>query len=153
MRMRKATAIIAGVVLASGLAFVIFLAVIGGNWRWGVEVHNASLITPDVIEFVVDSCHQGAGVSRFQETPTQLRIKVTHQVALFQGGLDCQEAIFCQLQEPLGSRTVIDLHTGDRVWVDSESPPFLLGPKLRDSLNPCVKLDEAVDPSFKLAGR
>ena len=76
-----------------------------------------------------------------EETNTQVRIKVTHQVALFQGGMDCQDQIFCRLEEPLGSRTVVDLHTGDRVFVDLEAHPFRFWNELRDSLNPCGKLD------------
>ena len=140
--MLKATAVIAGAVFLFGLCFVIFLAVSGGNWRGGVEVSNASLIGPDVIQFGVDSCHQQAGVSRLRQTTTQVGIKVTHQVALFrQGGLDCQDQIYCRLQEPLGSRTVVDLHTGNRVFVDRPEHPFPFWNKLRDLLNPCGMLD------------
>lgn len=72
--------------LLLGLALVILLAVSGGNWRWGVKVHHAYLIAPDVIGFGVDSCLQQAAVSRLEETNTQVRIKVTHQVALSKAG-------------------------------------------------------------------
>ncbi len=139
--MRRATAIIAGAVLLLALAVVIFLAVNGGSWRWGAEVLDASLIAPDVIEFVVDSCHQGAAVSQLRETDTHVGIKVTHQVAVFQG-LDCAAVIYCQLQEPLASRTVVDLHTGDRVFADPPEHPFPFWAELRGHLDPCATPDE-----------
>ena len=140
MRKLRVAVLVVGVVLVMGLGVVIWFAVSGGNWRWGVEVLDAYLIEPDVVEFTVSSCLQQAAVSRLVETTSQVRIKVTHQIALFNGGLECAEIIYCRLEEPLGSRTVIDLHTGDRVSVDREATQRAIPywPELRDSLNPCV---------------
>ena len=134
--MRKlSVAGLVGGVMVMGLVFVIWFAVSG---RWSVEVSEGYMIEPNVIGFGVNSCLQQAMVSKLEETSSQVKINVTHKVSPF-GGLDCQDQVYCRLQEPLGSRTVIDLHTGDRVYVDREATQraFPYWPELRDSLNPC----------------
>ena len=140
--MMRIAAVAAGMI---ALAFVIFLAVTGGNWRGGVEMDNAYLIAPDIIEFAVFSCDRGSAVSELRETASEVKIRVTHEVSLFRGGgLSCQDGIACLLKEPLGSRTIVDLHAGNTVNVQQTTGQHPLLSQLRDSLNslsPCSTLN------------
>ena len=122
-------------VVAAGL---VVLVLVGGGcgWRGGVEILDGHVYLEgrDVIRFAVNSCERGAAVSHIEETAKEVKIKVTHQVPRF-SGVECAEIMTCLLKAPLGSRTLIDLHTGNTIYVQrmDQNP---LSPQPQASLSP-----------------
>ena len=81
-----------------------------------VSVKSASLISPDRLELLVDSCHGAPRVS-LEETDNDVHVKVIAFSTPLRGGIDCLETVEVFLQEPLGDRIVVDKHTGQTVAI------------------------------------
>ena len=110
--------------------------------RAGVEVSEGYLMTPDVVMFVVQSCHQQPQLELLRETADEVQVKVTSSTN--ESGLTCQDAVICRLQEPLGERSVLDHHTGNTVPVRRETPRDL-PPNWSDTvtkLTPCWSVED-----------
>ena len=94
----------------------------GGAWRGKTHVERALLISQDTLLLSVVS--PGCG---FQPWFTEVReTEIEGQVALrayndpLSGGDDCLRDIELPLSEPLGTRALIDLHTGQQVSVSTQ---------------------------------
>ena len=108
--------------------------------RAGVEVSEGYLMTTDVVMFVVQSCHQQPQLE-LRETAAEVQVKVTSSTK--GSGLACQDAVICQLQDPLGERRVVDSHTGNTVPVRREAAKDL-PPNWSDTvekLTPCWSVE------------
>ena len=91
----------------------------GGAWRNEVRVMEAHLLDPDRpdrLSLGVASCN-GAPRASFRKTDLDVRVKVIAFSTPFHGGDDCMDGVDVYLQEPLGDRVVIDMHTGQVVSV------------------------------------
>ena len=91
----------------------------GGAWRGQVGVTDAMLHAPYSISFSVASCN---GYPRVQmvESDTEVRVKAVAYSTPLRGGEDCADSYGpTPLQEPLGNRNVVEMHTGRVVL----SPP------------------------------
>ena len=109
--------------------------------RAGVEVSEGYLMTTDVVMFVVQSCHQQPQLELLRETADEVQVKVTTSTK--ESGLACQDAVICQLQEPLGERRVLDSHTRNTVPVRREAAKDL-PPNWSDTvekLTPCWSVE------------
>ena len=96
--------------------FMIWHHIGGGAWRSAVSVKSASLISPDRLELLVDSCHGAPRVS-LEETDNDVHVKVIAFSTPLRGRMDCLEPVEVFLQEPLGGRIVVDKDTGQSVTV------------------------------------
>ena len=85
-----------------------------------VRVAGAVLHHQTSLTLGIDSCNRGAGLSLLWETDVDVRVKVVEPIIIPepQWGEDCLNIIEVYLQDPLGDRAVIDLHTGQPVRVD-----------------------------------
>ena len=84
----------------------------GGAWRSGVSVRDVKLAAPDTLILTLASCHGAPRVSMSRETDVDVQVKVIAFSTPFHGGLRCQEGVNIYLEEPLGDRVIVDLHTG-----------------------------------------
>ncbi len=115
-----------GVVVVTGL--VVFVACFcawqsfaGGGWRGAVMLQQASYgyssENPQRLVLGVSVCLGGPKVTSLRETDHVVEVKVIAFTRPFQGSPGCADGVVVHLQEPLGDRTVIDGHTGQRVSV------------------------------------
>ena len=98
-------------------------------------------MTTDVVMFVVQSCHQQPQLELLRETADEVQVKVTTSTK--ESGLACQDAVICQLQEPLGERRVLDSHTRNTVPVRRKAAKDL-PPNWSDTvekLTPCWSVE------------
>ena len=113
--------VIAAVVVTGVLVFVacflVWLLIGGGAWRSEVSVMESELRSPDTLTLVVASCHGAPRISLVRETNVEVEVEVVAFYTPFHGGLDCQDSVEVQLQEPLEGRRVVDNHTGEEVGV------------------------------------
>ena len=99
--------------------FMVWHNVGGGAWRSEVRVMEAHLPDPDRpdrLSLGVASCN-GAPRASFRKTDIDVQVKVIAFSTPFHGGDDCMDGVDVYLQEPLGDRVVIDMHTGQVVSV------------------------------------
>ena len=120
LRGRLGTTIVT--VVASGLLvflvmFMVWYHLGGGAWRSGVRISEAKLEASDTLILTVDSCEGAPAVARLDETSVDVQVKVVAFSTPLHGGTDCQESVNAYLEEPLGTRTVVDMHTGESVSV------------------------------------
>ena len=113
--MAIATVVVVGL-LVFVACFMIWHHIGGGAWLSAVSVKSASLISPDRLELLVDSCHGAPRVS-LEETDNDVHVKVIAFSTPLRGGIDCLETVEVFLQEPLGDRIVVDKHTGQTVAI------------------------------------
>jgi hypothetical protein len=99
------------------MVFVAWLVLGGGTWRSEVSVVEAELRSPDRLDLHVDSCNGDPEVSRLRETDVDVQVKVVASSTPLRGGEDCLDVVEVQLQEPLGDRVVVDMHSGQSVSV------------------------------------
>ena len=92
--------------------FMVWYNLGGGAWRSGVSVRDVKMVAPDRLILTVASCHGAPRVSMSRETDVDVQVKVIAFSTPFHGGLDCLEFIKVYLEEPLGDRDIVDLHTG-----------------------------------------
>ena len=113
--------------VALGLAALVgWLFLVGVTWRGPVPVVAAESRQPDRLALIVASCQANPEVSLLRESSKKVEVEViaTKTFRLRGGGNDCQDLVEVQLQEPLGDRTVVDLHSGKVVSVTKiEAPP------------------------------
>lgn len=105
------------------IGVLIFLVLLFFGWplpRNEVRVVEAELHHPVVLMLTIDSCNRGAGLSLLWETDVDVKVRVAEPFIIPepQWGEDCQNSVEVYLQEPLGDRAIIDLHTGQPVKVD-----------------------------------
>ncbi len=119
------------VVVVTGL--VVFVACFcawqnfaGGGWRGAVTLQQASYgYSPDDtyrLGLGVSVCLGGPKVASLRETDDEVDVKVIAFTRPFHGSPGCADGVAVHLQEPLGDRTVIDGHTGQRVSVTRPIP-------------------------------
>ena len=125
-RLRKRP-ILAGVIV--GLVFFVVLGVLvialaAYPWRKDLDVVGAMLLSPQRLVLFVPTCEMQPEVTLLEETEVNVQVKVTASVSPFQSsGLDCQDPVEVQLQQPLGDRVVVDRHTERTVQVEVFRPP------------------------------
>lgn len=105
------------------IGLLILLVLLFFGWplpRNEVSVVEAELHPGETLRLTVNSCNRGAGLSLIRETDVEVQVKVVEPVIIPepQWGEDCQNIVEFSLQEPLGDRVVIDLHTGRPVRVN-----------------------------------
>ena len=99
--------------------FMVWYHLGGGAWRSEVRVMEAHLLDPDRpdrLSLGVASCN-GAPRASFRKTDVDVQVKVIAFSTPLHGGDDCRDGVDVYLQEPLGDRVVIDMHTGQVVSV------------------------------------
>ena len=84
-----------------------------------VSVDEASLDSPNRLLLHVSTCDENPEVSHLVETNVDVQVRVVAEAPPFVYGKDCRDIAAIQLQEPLGRRDVVDLHTGEVVRVGS----------------------------------
>lgn len=112
--------------IALGLAVLVgWMLFVGVTWRGPVPVLAAESRQPDRLALIVDSCQANPEVSLLRESSKKVEVEViaTKTFRLRGGGNDCQDLVEVQLQEPLGDRTVVDLHSGKAVSVTKIEAP------------------------------
>lgn len=92
--------------------FMVWYNLGGGAWRSGVSVSDAKLAAPHTLILTVDSCLGAPRVAQLQETEVDVQVKVIAFSTPMHGGADCQELVKAYLEEPLGDRMVVDMHSG-----------------------------------------
>ena len=97
--------------------FMVWYHVGGAAWSGKTHVERARLITQDTLLLSVASPGCG-GVPHFTvlretEVEVQVAFRVNYNPLL--GGDDCLRDVELTLGEPLGSRDIIDMHTGEPV--------------------------------------
>lgn len=90
--------------------------------RGEVTIVEAELRLPSTLALVVDSCDGDPSVSSLRLTDQDVQIEVKASSTPFSGGDDCQDVVEVELQEPLGDRSVVDLHSGQPVVVTRLNP-------------------------------
>ncbi len=114
------------VVVTGLVVFVAFVCVwynfAGGGWRGAVTVSGATYVPPNRLSLGVGSCLGGPKVSSLRESDADVEIKVVAFTTPTRGGLSCRDGVVVRLEEPLGGRSVIDGHTGERVRVTRPIP-------------------------------
>ena len=110
-------------------ALVVFVACVcawynlaGGGWRGAVTVDGATYVPPNRLSLGVGSCLGGPKVTSLRESDFEVEIKVISFATPTRGGLSCRDGVGVRLEEPLGGRSVIDGHTGERVRVTRPIP-------------------------------
>jgi hypothetical protein len=116
-RIVAATAAIAALVAAAW----VFLPNV--TLRGEVSIVEAELRSPDNLTLVVDSCNGDPSVSSLRMTDQDVQVEVRASSTPFSGGQDCQDVIDVELEEPLGDRAVVDLHSGQTVEVTRLNAP------------------------------
>ena len=93
----------------------------------GVSVRSAFLSSPDVLILYVSTCDESPEASHLVETDVDVQVKVvadSHPSP--PGGRDCQiRRLPVPLQEPLGDRNIVDMHTGEVVSLQSWEEPHV----------------------------
>ena len=109
--------LVVAVVVAGLLVFIACLMVWyhlgGGAWRSGVNVVDARLDAPDTLILAVESCHGAPRVAMSHETDVAVYVRIIAFSTPMHGGLDCLDSVNVYLEEPLGDRSVVDMHTGE----------------------------------------
>ena len=84
----------------------------GGAWRSAVAVVDAELRSPNRLVLIIASCNGGPGVT-LTETDIDVQVKAVAYSTPLHGGDDCLDLVGPRhLQQPLGNRVVVDMHTG-----------------------------------------
>jgi hypothetical protein len=86
-------------------------------WRSEVSVVKAELRSPDRLDLIVDSSNGDPEVTQLRESDREVQVEVVASSTPFQGGQDCLDVVQAQLQEPLGDRVVVDMHSQQSVSV------------------------------------
>ena len=114
------TAIVAAVV--TGLVvfvacFMVWYHAGGGVWSGKTHVERARLISQDTLRLSVLSPGCGAVPHFTVLNETEVDIQVAFRVisSPIRGGDDCLRDVELRLKKPIGSRHLIDMHTGQRV--------------------------------------
>ena len=85
----------------------------GGAWRSGVSIRDVKLAAPDTVILAVESCHGSPRVAMSHETDVDVLVKIVSFSTPVHGGLDCLDSVNVYLEEPLGDRSVVDMHSGE----------------------------------------
>jgi hypothetical protein len=93
----------------------------GGVIRREVAVKGA-VVWPDRFSLVVSSCQGDPEVTFLRETDHKVEVRVVASFRPLQGGPECFDLLDVELQQPLGDRLVVDLHTGETVPVETVIP-------------------------------
>ena len=115
-------AVVVTAVVVFAACFAVWLNLGGGAWRSEVRVIEAHLLDPDRpdrLTLNVASCNGAPRVS-LRKTDANVQVKVIAFSTPFHGGDDCDDRVEVSLQEPLGDRVVIDMHTGQVVSVRTD---------------------------------
>ena len=123
-RFRHPVSLLVAITLTGILVFVAcFLAwhnLGGGAWRSAVSVVDAELRSPDGLVLIIASCNGGPEVT-LKETDIDVQVKAVAYSTPLRGGDDCLDLVGPRhLQQPLGNRVVVDMHTGRIVLTRTE---------------------------------
>ena len=114
-----ASAVVGGLVVFV-VCFMLWHHLGGGAWRGEVDVMDARLHSPDELSFDIASCN-GYPRVRVVETDKEVRVRAVAYSTPLRGGEDCGDGYGpLRLQEPLGNRDVIDMHSGRVVLSPAE---------------------------------
>lgn len=106
---------------ARRLAVVVFAVAVtrGVSWRARFPITRAWLSEPDHLRLVVNTCGGHPELDLLREQ-TQVVVVAVVSTRTFggPGGMDCQDLVEVQLQEPLGDRRLVDATTGDEIAVE-----------------------------------
>lgn len=108
-------------VLGGSLVFYVWQNVGGGLWRGGVDIMEASLLSPDPLELYVGSCNGYPRAYKLHQDTESVRLRVEANSTPLKGGEDCQDSVKVRLNAPLGNRQVIDDHTNRTVTISESS--------------------------------
>ena len=115
--------LIVAIVAIGSTVFVAWLFLGGATLRGDVSVIKAELRAANSLALVVASCNGDPEVSLLVETELEVQIEVVASSAPFRGADDCLDVVEVRLQEPLGDRTVVDMHSDQLVAVSRVNPP------------------------------
>lgn len=85
--------------------------------RGGVSILEAVLLYSDRLALHVDSCNGDPELRRRTETDVDVQMWVVAPTSNFGAREDCRDVVETHVHEPLGNRTVVDLHSGQPVSV------------------------------------
>ena len=94
----------------------------GAGWRGAVTLNGASFVDPHRLGIGVSVCLGDPEVKLLRETDREVEVKVIAFTRPFHGALGCADGVAVRLEEPLGTRSVIDGHTGQRLRVTRPIP-------------------------------
>lgn len=102
--------------------FIAWYNFAGAGWRGAVTLNGASFVDPYRLGIGVSACLGDPKVTQVRETDDEVEVKVIAFTRPFHGGPDCADGVAVRLEEPLGTRSVIDRHTGERLRVTRPIP-------------------------------
>lgn len=76
---------------------------------------EASLVAPERLDLLVDTCHPPEVT--FRERDIDLQVKAMSISPSSKVDVDCQFMVAFDLQKPLGDRAIVDVNTGQVVSV------------------------------------
>ncbi|MPV51284.1 hypothetical protein GCG21_14965 [Pseudactinotalea sp. HY160] len=97
-----------------------YVLTVGVAWRARVPVVQASLLEPEVLGLVVDTCNEGPEVDLLEEDDEAVRVAVVSTRTFGGSGSgDCQDLLEVHLNASLDERLVVDAISGDLLTVES----------------------------------
>ena len=103
--------------------FMVWYHVGGGAWSGKTHVEKARLISQDtlLLSVVSPGCRGVPHFTVLRETEVDVQVAFRVYNAPLRGGDDCLRDVELRLSEPIGSRDLVDMHTGQTV---SLSTPY-----------------------------
>lgn len=92
--------------------FMVWYHVGGGAWRTSAKVVDVKLAAPDTLVLTVTSCRGAPSVAMSRETGTDVLVSVVAFYTPLHRKLGCLDSVNVYLEEPLGDRVVVDMHSG-----------------------------------------
>lgn len=110
---------VVAVIIAAALlvALAVWLLLPNVTVRGEVRIVEAELRPPETLALVVESCNGDPEVTTLRLTDDDVQVAVKASSTPFSGGEDCLDVVEVDLGAPLGQRTVVDMHSGQRVEV------------------------------------
>jgi hypothetical protein len=94
-----------------------------GPGRRTASIGSAAVVAPTVLDVIVDSCNGDPQLVELEESPVDVRIRVTAwRPGYFEGADDCLDGLRVLLAEPLGERLLIDAGSGAVLEVSGSGP-------------------------------
>ena len=94
-------------------SFIVWYHLGGGAWRSDVSIRDVKLAAPDTLILAVESCHGSPRVAMSHETDVDVLVRIISFSTPMHGGRDCLDSVNVNLEEPLGDRSVVDMHSSE----------------------------------------
>lgn len=92
---------------------VLAVAACGGGDRTEARLMDYTLLGPSRVQVTVDGCHTNPTVTLLEETPTEVRLTVHRDPdGSWLGQGSCAGSVVLDLDEPLGSRSLVSAASG-----------------------------------------